>query len=281
MKKVKYFIVPLTFFFIGLNLFLVLIPGFILGAIKKLLPSLKIPVSKIMDCFYSFAVCVDDFILFKVLNNKIKIEKKSTFEDPPYQGNYIAISNHQSWADVFIIQNILNKKIPPPKFLVKKEVVYIPFAGLVALLFDFPLLKRKGHKEKSEKEGSNFDSKTIEQFVLKNKNLSNTFFIFPEGTRYKPKKHLEQNPPFKNQLIPKAGGLWTMLNINHQYDGIFVITINYNHPKKVFYDFFSGGLSNIQVHLDFKKNINFKNYQECKNWLNDVWEKNDSLIKKE
>ena len=44
---------------------------------------------------------------------------------------YIAMSNHQSWTDIFILLAAGHKKIPLIKFFMKKELQWIPIIYLV------------------------------------------------------------------------------------------------------------------------------------------------------
>ena len=45
------------------------------------------------------------------------------FENLDPNGWYLVIANHQSWADITIMQHLLNKKIPLMKFFLKKCLV--------------------------------------------------------------------------------------------------------------------------------------------------------------
>jgi 1-acyl-sn-glycerol-3-phosphate acyltransferase len=55
---------------------------------------------------------------------------------------YIAMSNHQSWADIFILLAAGHKKIPLLKFFMKKELQWIPIIYLVHKTVDMPFLNR-------------------------------------------------------------------------------------------------------------------------------------------
>ena len=39
---------------------------------------------------------------------------------------YLLLANHQSWADILVLQKIFNRKIPYIKFFLKKELIYVP-----------------------------------------------------------------------------------------------------------------------------------------------------------
>src|ERR1044072_2793609 len=41
------------------------------------------------------------------------------FEGLPYEGWYLVNCNHQSWVDIFVLQHLLNRRIPMLKFFLK------------------------------------------------------------------------------------------------------------------------------------------------------------------
>ena len=47
-----------------------------------------------------------------------------------YKDWYLVNSNHQTWADIFVLQHLLNRKVPFLKFYIKQELIYVPFMGL-------------------------------------------------------------------------------------------------------------------------------------------------------
>ena len=60
-----------------------------------------------------------------------------------YREWYLLISNHQSWADILVLQYIFSGKIPPLKFFLKKELLWtMPIASWACWLLDFPFMHR-------------------------------------------------------------------------------------------------------------------------------------------
>ena len=43
---------------------------------------------------------------------------------------YLVTSNHQSYADILILQHLLNRKIPMLKFFLKQQLIWVPVIGL-------------------------------------------------------------------------------------------------------------------------------------------------------
>jgi 1-acyl-sn-glycerol-3-phosphate acyltransferase len=52
-------------------------------------------------------------------------------------GWYLAISNHQSWPDILILQTIL-RRTPAIKFFTKRQLLFIPFFGQAMWCLGFP-----------------------------------------------------------------------------------------------------------------------------------------------
>ena len=46
------------------------------------------------------------------------------------RGWYLVNCNHQSWADIFVLQRVLTRRIPLLKFFLKQQLVWVPVMGL-------------------------------------------------------------------------------------------------------------------------------------------------------
>ena len=66
---------------------------------------------------------------------------------------YMAMSNHQSWADIFVLLVSANYKIPLLKFFMKKELWWIPFIFLANKTLNMPFVNRHS-KEQIKKDPS-------------------------------------------------------------------------------------------------------------------------------
>ncbi len=98
---------------------------------------------------------------------------------------YFVIGNHQSAADIFIAQYLLNKRTPMLKFFLKQELIYVPIIGLCWWALDFPFMKRYTPsylKKHPEKRGKDFEStrKACEKF----KHSPVAVMNYVEGTRF-------------------------------------------------------------------------------------------------
>lgn len=262
---------PLLFVFSFLLETLVLFTVAIPITITKFLrftPIFKKSLVKLSYYWYQIAVDFNHWYFFKLLNNKIEFQiedrEKLKFED-----NYLIMSNHQTWVDAMALQIILQRLIPPPRFLVKKELLYFLPLGFLCWVIDSPFLKRGSMK--GEK-GTKDDMRAIKELIKVAKGTFSSILIFVEGTRKKP--HKMKNSPFKNLLNPKAGGAWMVLNSNLNIEKIVDLTLSYSKVKKPFYYFLTGRL-HIKGLIKVKPNPHCPNYFEFKEWMNKQWKEKD------
>ena len=51
---------------------------------------------------------------------------------------YLVVSNHQTWADILLLQTYLLDEIPPLKFFTKSQLIWLPFIGQAMYVQGFP-----------------------------------------------------------------------------------------------------------------------------------------------
>ena len=78
---------------------------------------------------------------------------------------YMAVSNHQSWADIFILLVAAHKRIPLLKFFMKKELAWIPFVFLANKTLNMPFVNR--HSKKQLEKNPNLRFKDYENTLLR------------------------------------------------------------------------------------------------------------------
>ncbi|WP_444942853.1 acyltransferase [Microbulbifer sp. ZKSA006] len=207
-------------------------------------------------------------------------------------GWYLVTANHQSWADIFVMQSILNRKIPMLKFFIKQELIKVPVIGLCWWALDFPFMKRYSKeylKKHPEKRGQDLEAtrKSCEKFKLMPTSIMN----FLEGTRFSEEKHKRQQSPFKHLLKPKSGGIaFAMHCMGEQLNQLLNVTIVYPDGVPSFTDFLSGKLKRVVVRVeqiqlpsrffeaDYTSNQEFR--VEFNRWVNNLWIEKDALIDK-
>ena len=275
--------------YITCNLTFWIIPVLVLVVFKWLLPisSVRMGIYKVMAWIYRAAVQMDDWILFRVL----KIQLDLTGIDQTYTGDfYLALCNHQSWSDIFILQHLLNRKTPIIKFLVKRELMYLPVVGLICWAYDFPLLNRGNQTIKSpDKSFRMNDSKTLSKSLARFLLSSATIMNFAEGTRFSPLKAKRQKSPYRYLLKPKAGGLIAIYKMmGQELAAVLDFTVVYDSPRPTFWRFIGGKIPRVKVHLDtilseeLKENFGMpeSNFDpDCvAEWINQRWEQKNRKI---
>jgi 1-acyl-sn-glycerol-3-phosphate acyltransferase len=109
------------------------------------------------------------------------------------QNWYLVNSNHQTWADIFVLQHLFNRRIPLLKFFIKDQLKWVPVMGLAWWALDFPFMRRhseeylKLHPEMRGKDQA-ATRKACEKFAL----IPTSVMNFLEGTRFTPAKHQRQ-----------------------------------------------------------------------------------------
>lgn len=212
--------------------------------------------------------------------------------DVKYDGWYMVVANHQSWADIFILQKIFNKKAPFLKFFLKDELIYVPIIGLAWWALDFPFMKRYGKEflaKHPELKGK--DLETTRQACEKFKHSPVSIMNFLEGTRFTPHKHGKQQSPYKHLLKPKSAGIAYALNImNERIDTLVDVTIYYPDGRPNFWEFMCGHNKTVDIHIqtrtiptevktgDYENDRHFR--VKFQHWVNQIWQEKDALLEK-
>ena len=247
MTKLKRFLIGiLTFFAILIILSFWLIPLSI-SNIPRIIPNknLKIYLGSISNKMSNWAVAN--------ITTALKILHKLEWDfqipkDLNTETWYIAISNHQSWADIFILLAAGHKKIPLLKFFMKKELKWIPIIYLVHKTVDMPFLNRHSRAQiQANPELKKVDYENAKKAAKRFSRNPSTAFSFAEGTRYTFQKHSAQESPYSNLLKPKVGALAIALSGMPQVNTLIDFTVVYATQKRSTWDFLCGDLSKAKV----------------------------------
>ncbi len=229
---------------------------------------------------------VNSWVLKRLSGVSVSLRQTGDFNAA---NSYLIISNHQSYADILLLQQALNHKIPFLKFFLKQQLIWIPVFGLAWWALDFPFMKRYSRqylKKHPEKAGKDFEAtqKACEKF----KDIPVSIMNFAEGTRFTPEKHAKQDSPFQNLLKPKAGGIGYVLSLlGEQIHHLVNVTIDYNTPVKSLWSVLGGRLSNIEISLeviDLPAEIkgDYINSPDSRihlqRWLNQLWKEKDNRL---
>lgn len=202
---------------------------------------------------------------------------------------YLVIANHQSWVDILAMQDIFQGKIPFLKFFLKQELIRVPFLGLAWWALDFPFMKRYSKstiRKKPHLKGK--DIETTRKACEKFKHMPISIVNYVEGTRFTEEKHARQKSQFKHLLRPRSGGIgYVMSMLGEQIHYILNLTITYPEGKHSFWDFVTGRLEHINIHIksievtdeirgDYIDDANFR--AKFQTWLTNEWEEKDRLL---
>jgi 1-acyl-sn-glycerol-3-phosphate acyltransferase len=211
-------------------------------------------------------------------------------EGLPYEGWYLVNCNHQSWVDIFVLQHLLNRRIPMLKFFLKQQLIYVPVIGLAWWALDFPFMKRHGKAQLRKRpelrqQDTEATRRACEKFALVPTSVMN----FAEGTRFTPAKHRAQASPYRHLLKPKAGALALALNaMGERFRSLIDVTIVYPAGQPTFWDFLCGRTPAITVRVrqlpipaefcagDYAGNPAFRS--QFQRWLDQLWQEKDVQI---
>ena len=202
---------------------------------------------------------------------------------------YIAISNHQSWADIFILLAAGHNKIPLLKFFMKKELKWIPIIYLVHKTVDMPFLNRHTQAQvKSNPELKKLDYENAKKAAKRFSRNPSTAFSFAEGTRFTKTKHNQQGSPYKNLLKPKIGALAIALPGMPQVNSLIDFTVVYKSNRRSTWDFLCGEMSQAKVKAriydipEDLKSETFEQEQEYRKkfklFIERIWKEKDSVF---
>ena len=263
-KLKRFFIGILTFFAILIILSLWLIPLSIIN-IPRIIPnkSLKIYLGSISNKMGNDAVAS--------ITSALRILHKLEWDfQIPQDVNtktwYVAMSNHQSWADIFILLAAGHKKIPLIKFFMKKELQWIPIIYLVHKTIDMPFLNRHSRAQiLANPELKRVDYENAKKAAKRFSRNPSSAFSFAEGTRFTAKKHSEQESPYYNLLKPKVGALAIALSGMPQVNTLIDFTIVYATQRRSTWNFLCGDLSKAKVVAKtyaLPKNLKNRSFEE-------------------
>ena len=252
------------------------------------LKSLKIKLSKISNTIGEYTV-YGLKIIMKIMHR----DSMQIFDDNELYKNqwYMAVSNHQSWADIFILLVAAHNRIPLLKFFMKKELAWIPFIFLANKTLNMPFVNR--HSKKQLEKNPNLRFKDYENTLMACKRFQrspSTIFSYAEGTRNNSKKHKAQNSPYKNLLIPRVGGIATALSAMPNIDVLVDYSVVYKSDKRGAWAFLKGDMRDVKVSVKkytIPENLKNKNYstdeeyrKNFKIWIEAIWEEKDKEIER-
>ncbi len=250
--------------------------------------SLKIKLAKISNSIGEYTVYGLKIIMKIMHRDSMQVFDNNEFDKNAW---YMAISNHQSWADIFILLVAAHKRIPLLKFFMKKELAWIPFIFLANKTLNMPFVNR--HSKKELEKNPNLRNKDYENTLKACKRFlrsPSTIFSYAEGTRNDAIKHKAQNSPYKTLLKPRIGGIATALSAMPNINVLVDYSVVYKSEKRGAWSFLKGDMKDVKVLVrkyDIPENLKNKNYstdaeyrENFKNWIEAIWIEKDQEIER-
>lgn len=203
--------------------------------------------------------------------------------------SYLVIANHQSWADIVVLQRVFNRRIPFLKFFLKRELIWVPLLGIAWWALDMPFMRRHSLeylRRHPEKRGE--DLAVTQRACEKFRDMPVSVMSFVEGTRFADSKRAAQDSPYRHLLKPKAGGVAFALNaMNGAIRTLLDVTIVYEPHRANFADLFSGRVRRVIVRvrkLEIPERFLHGDYDDMdwrrqfQAWLRERWNDKDACI---
>ena len=199
---------------------------------------------------------------------------------------YLTICNHQTWFDIILISSAFRKHLAPPKFFMKRELLWsLPFAGVACYCMGFPFLRRHNRQQIRKNPAlKNADLEMMKKSCGLFKVTPTNIIIFAEGTRFTSAKYKRQKPDYKHLLKPRAAGLALVTQeLKNELTSILDVTIYYSSPPTM-WKLLKGDIEHINLSFtertitpdlygDYYANRSFRVHYQT--WLNQVWHEKD------
>jgi 1-acyl-sn-glycerol-3-phosphate acyltransferase len=261
----------------------------ILAFFKKLSPegAARIRISRWLSTLGECWVSVNQCVSWIFHNMQWDISLPSDLE---HEGRYLVFCNHNSWVDILVLQHSLNRRVPFMRFLLKQELIWVPFLGLAWWALDMAFLRRYSRQQllrNPELRGK--DLENAARACEKLKNIPVSMMTFPEGTRFTLAKKKQQNSPYRFLLRPRYGGVGQILySFDDALDKLIDVTIFYPDGTPNLWQFVSGQVRNISVQVKtypISAGLRGKNFRQdalaknsLREWLSDIFEAKDKIL---
>ncbi len=271
---------------LALNLSFWVIPVTLFALLRALLPipSVQRFIRQIME-WLAVAAIAGDTLVWRFISG-VQIEWRGT-PPPEVSGSCIVIANHQSWADILLLQHAVVYRTPPLKWLAKRELLYVPVIGLICWAYGYPMLRRYSPEQLQNNSAlRDLDAAQIHRACLALRNQPGTLMNFPEGTRHTEEKARRSQSAYEHLLSPRTGGMYNLLQImGDDLTGILDLTIQYPQRPARLWDFLAGRHPVVRMQCEFIPRADLPFMQTgcdqratLRDWLTQRWSRKDRLL---
>ncbi len=262
------------------------IPLFVLAIVKLLLPipPLRRGITRTLTWFGEQWVTINTWCLAGSGSLEWRAEG---LEGLKRDGWYLVISNHQTWVDIVVLQQIFNRRVPFLKFFIKQELVWFPLLGIAWWAMDMPFMKRYSPSylaKHPEKKGKDLEitRKACEKF----RHIPTSVINFIEGTRFSEEKRVKRESPYRHLMPPRAGGIAIALSsMGELFEAVLDVTLYYPDGAPSFWAMCCGDRVRVVANVarvpvdaslaagDYGTNREFR--REVHQWISEIWRQKD------
>lgn len=228
---------------LGLNVIAVSLAMLPFALVKFLVPvpAVRKPTDRALNAIALRWIAHNDALMALVGRTRWDVEGTDGLDR---RGWYLVSANHQSWADILVLQKVFRGRIPFLKFFLKSELIWVPVIGLAWWALDFPFMKRG-------KKGGRSDLETTRIACERFRHIPTSVMNFVEGTRFTAAKHARQKSPYRHLLKPRAGGMGMALaTMGEDFQALLDVTIAYPDGTPTFWDLLCGRMRSVVVRVE-------------------------------
>jgi 1-acyl-sn-glycerol-3-phosphate acyltransferase len=203
---------------------------------------------------------------------------------------YLVVSNHQSWVDILVLQDVFNRRIPFLKFFLKQQLIWVPFLGLAWWALDFPFMRRHSAAYlEQHPEARGKDLAATRKACARFATIPTSVMNFVEGTRFTTAKHAALKSPYRHLLPPRAGGVASVLSaMGGMLHAALDVTIAYRGQSPTLWDLCCGRLGTVRMHIlrrpiepwttrgDYMGDAEFR--RQFQEWIGTIWSAKDRRL---
>ncbi|HKI83209.1 MAG TPA: acetyltransferase [Candidatus Krumholzibacteria bacterium] len=266
---------------------LVCIPVYVLILLKLLLPSWRTRIAEEIVHFCSQWVLGVVWLQRQFLPTRWEIEYEGEFSP---ELPCLVVANHQSWVDIPVLLVVLFRRVPFPRFFLKRQLLLLPLLGPVWWGLDYPALRRHSREYLARHpERAGDDLRTVRRMCRRYRGVPASIINFAEGTRFSATKHARQESPYRHLLRPRAGGAAFALSaMEGSVTRLVDLTIAYPAGKPAFLSYLAGELPLVRVRarsLEIPRELLQGDYLQdeeyrarFQDYLRGLWEEKDRAL---
>jgi 1-acyl-sn-glycerol-3-phosphate acyltransferase len=232
-------------------------------------------------------IAVNTWLIAKLTPTRLAFEGVDALRR---DGWCLVVANHQSWVDIPVLQAVLLRRAPFPKFFLKRQLRWVPLLGTAWWALDFPFMHRHTRAQLARRPGlAGLDREATRRACRRFARIPTSVMNYLEGTRFTPAKHAATQSPYAYLLPPRAGGVAFVLDaMGGLLRSVIDVTIAYPGGRPTLYGLFAGRVPEVRVHVrerpipedllhgDYEHDPAFRARLQA--WINGLWAEKDATM---